>query len=245
MSPTKLYFFKNYVNGLMKPKDDLVRDRDYVTERYSVSGSRDVDFQFQPVERQCIVDGELKVVMSDYVRNCHLELISEKIRKSGAKSVLEVGCGTTVNLVLLSEKHPDVRFHGIDYVPERIQEGRKYFGDRLDAIELAQGDVSKLAFEDEAIDLVYSIHCLEQCERIIKDALDNMLRVARKAVVMIEPDAINSTLAQKQFLKQHDYLRSIDKHLRNRDGWDFTHTRLETYFNPLNRSGLYSMDRKA
>ncbi len=237
------FFFRYFVGSIIHSKSALIRDRDLVASQYSVAGSRDIDFQFQPTERQCIVEGELRSVPSDYVRTQHLKIISETITKLGAKAVLEVGCGTAVNLVILSEKHSDVRFQGIDYVPERIEEGRKYFGDRLGSIQLSQGDVSDLQFPDQSFDLVFSIHCLEQCERIIGEALGNMLRVARFAVLMIEPDAIHSNRAQLQFLKRHDYLLSIAAHLRNREGWRFTHTTLNTYFNPLNRSGLYLVER--
>ncbi|MCH2212782.1 MAG: class I SAM-dependent methyltransferase [Fuerstiella sp.] len=226
------YFFRAYLD-LDEPH---VRDQPRVMAAYSTSGSRDLDLMYHPTDRECVIDGSLKIVSSDYVRRCHLDVISGYLPDRGR--VLEVGCGNAINLIELRKMNPNLEFFGVDYVPQRLEQAQKYFGADLDGIHLQEGDVQHLDFNDKSFDVVFSIHCLEQCERILSKAVSEILRVAKK-VVHIEPDFQNSNYAQRKFLKSRDYLRSLRRELLAHSDWKTTVSGLDTYFNPLNRSGLF------
>ena len=64
--------------------------------------------------RPCFVTG----IAGTHTR---LLLIMQAIEKLGPKSTLEVGCGNGINLVLLSCRFPEIKFHGVELTQEGVQ----------------------------------------------------------------------------------------------------------------------------
>lgn len=144
------------------------------------------------------------------------------------RSVLEVGCGNGVNLLLLASRFPDIRFTGVELTAGGVAAARAFQqqNDRLprplvefapdgvqdDAafrrIDFRQGDAGALAFADGAFDLVYSVLALEQMESLRHRALGEMARVTGAATFMIEPFAeANRTIWRRLYVYRRDYFR--------------------------------------
>jgi len=122
------------------------------------------------------------------------------------RSVLEVGCGNGVNLLVAACRFPEIRFAGVEltaggvavarsaqaeaalpevlrrFAPEPLRDPGAHR-----RVELRQGSAAQLPFEDGAFDLVYSCLALEQMEEVRDRALAEMARVAARHVVMLEP----------------------------------------------------------
>lgn len=93
-------------------------------------------------------------------------------------SVLDVGCGGGSSLIqFLSYGFPASALHGIDIVPERIEEARK----RLPGVVLTCGDASKLDYAAGSFDLVLESTMFVQLtdEHLARDIAAEMIRVTR------------------------------------------------------------------
>jgi SAM-dependent methyltransferase len=122
------------------------------------------------------------------------------------RSVLEVGCGNGINLLLLAGSFPDVEFAGIELTREGNEAALEFqrqevLPDAMQAyaplplkdptafkrIRFLRGNAAELPFADNEFDLVYSVLALEQMEQIRDRALAEFARVAGKYTLMIEP----------------------------------------------------------
>lgn len=122
------------------------------------------------------------------------------------RSVLEVGAGNGVNLLVAACRFPGIRFAGVELTPGGVAVARSAQQEAalpevlqrfapeppIDVaahrrVDFRQGSADRLPFEDGAFDLVYSSLALEQMEEVRERALHEMARVAGRHVAMLEP----------------------------------------------------------
>jgi len=122
------------------------------------------------------------------------------------RSVLEVGCGNGINLLLLAGIFPDVEFAGIELTREGNEVALEFqrqavLPDAMHAyaplplkdptafkhIRFLRGNAAELPFAVNEFDLAYSVLALEQMEQIRDQALAEFARAAGKYTLMIEP----------------------------------------------------------
>lgn len=119
----------------------------------------------------------------------HRDLLIKIIEKHQPTSALEVGSNSGPNLVRLAQSNPDGRFVGIDVSSSAIDAGKKNLRDKnLKNIELMLGKADDLSdYPDGSFDVVFTDAVLIY---IGKDKIDKvrneMLRVAKKAIVLVE-----------------------------------------------------------
>jgi len=99
-------------------------------------------------------------------------------------SVLDLGCGPATQMVHLARLRPDIHITGVDLSTAMLEEGqRQVHAARLSNLTLVEGDMTDLAFPDEAFDAVVSsmalhhlptrehLHgCLREIERVLLSA---------------------------------------------------------------------------
>ena len=140
------------------------------------------------------------------IKRVHQLVLMRLFERLQPRTVLEVGSGNGINLLVLSARFPEVRFAGIelteagvaaataqmaepelrasiqDFSPEPVRDPRAH--KRLD---VRQGTASALPFAQDSFDLVYSVQALEAMDPIRGQVLSEMRRVSRGHVAMIEP----------------------------------------------------------
>ena len=150
--------------------------------------------------------------------------IIERVRP---RSVLEVGCGNGINLILLAGRFPAIRFAGVelteaghraaralqeqgvlpagmaDYAPLPLADPTAFR-----RIDFRQGNATRLPFEDGAFDLVITVLALEQMERVRAQALAEIARVTARHSLMIEPFRdVNQAFWPRLNVLRRDYFR--------------------------------------
>ncbi|MEX0828273.1 MAG: class I SAM-dependent methyltransferase [Haliea sp.] len=122
------------------------------------------------------------------------------------KTVLEVGFGRGINLLLLAARYPNIRFAGVELSTAGVDEARSIVASgalpkemrnfsplplrdigAVTELELHEGSAEALRFSDGAFDLVFTKQALEQMETIRHKALSEISRVSSAYVALIEP----------------------------------------------------------
>jgi SAM-dependent methyltransferase len=151
----------------------------------------------------------------------NMRMLNEILRDWGAKEVLEFGCGSGINMLLLRQAcglTEEVELSGFDYPSARFLTARsaiEYFDLAVSDLFMADGLNPPLA--DESFDVVFSHYVVEQMAGFEDRALDQMLRISRMGVVMFETAIHHPTLDQRMFMAHSGYSRDLPKAVLDRD----------------------------
>lgn len=104
--------------------------------------------------------------------------------------VLEAGCGTGAQTVIIAPQNPECRFTSVDISQDSLAEARKRIErENIKNVSFRQADIFNLPFEDEAFDHVFICFVLEHLEKPLL-ALESLKRVLKKGgtITVIEGD---------------------------------------------------------
>jgi ubiquinone/menaquinone biosynthesis C-methylase UbiE len=158
-------------------------------------------------------------------KRVHLLLLARVLERLSPASVLEVGFGNGLNLLLLSMQFPGITFSGVELTAAGVAAARELAHDpethpRLvpfatgplhdpeapRRLDLRQGTADALPLADKSVDVAITVLALEQMESIRDAALAELARVARRHVVMIEPFADwNADGHRREYIQRHHY----------------------------------------
>jgi ubiquinone/menaquinone biosynthesis C-methylase UbiE len=127
-----------------------------------------------------------------------LAFLAGVVEYLGAESILDIGSGTGRAVTFIKNRAPAVRVVGIEPVPELREVGHSK---GLARTELIDGDATALAFADGEFDLVCEFGALHHIRDNDK-AVDEMLRVARKAVFISDSNNFGQGSTAMRLLKQ-------------------------------------------
>ncbi|WP_448506489.1 class I SAM-dependent methyltransferase [Immundisolibacter sp.] len=155
-------------------------------------------------------------------------LLIRAIEKVRPRTVVEIGCGNGINLMMLACRFPQITFTGIELTPQghaaalAFQNAHGELPTNLRAfapeplpdpggfrrVTFLQGSATDLPFQDGAFDLAITVLALEQMEQIRARALAEIARVVRSHALMIEPFRdVNEGLWQRLNVRQRGYFR--------------------------------------
>ena len=140
------------------------------------------------------------------LKRVHQLYLLRLIEQINPTSILEVGCGTGLNLFVMAANFPGINFSGIELTSEGVQGAlavqRMATLPREIAsfsplppkdlsahrrIRFQQASAANLPFEPGSFDLVFSCQALEQMKAVSDLAISQIRRVTRRGAVMIEP----------------------------------------------------------
>ena len=118
------------------------------------------------------------------------ELLHRDERFPAGSRVLEAGCGTGAQSVILARNNPDVNFVSIDISPNSLELARRAVKQAgLRNVRFEEADVFRLPFPDTKFDAVFVCFVLEHLSKPLH-ALAELRRVLRSggAITVIEGD---------------------------------------------------------
>lgn len=225
------------------------RSPSIVEDQYDrVAGSYIQDNFYRDRIRFAVVDGAVAKISS--IEN--MKKIRSEIRTILSdlefETVLEVGVGelTTIGDIYAGFG-PDIACYGIDLSLNRLLHGLKEFEKRHESRPIvAKANALKLPFPDDAFDLVITRHTLEQMPGIFEEAIDEIVRVSRRHIVLLEPSFELGSVAQKLKMLDRDYVRGIPRFLsRRRDITSKPAYLMQNSANPLNHTACYRLEKKS
>lgn len=159
-------------------------------------------------------------------KRVHLLLFSKVIAATKPKNYIEIGSGNGVMLMMLSLMHPNVNFVGLElteagvnaakslqkldklpgeilkFIPANIKDPKAF-----KRVKFIQGNATKIPSKDNSFDFVATSLALEQMAAIQNKALEEILRVSRGYIGLLEPFRdYNTSKLQKIYTSARDYL---------------------------------------
>jgi ubiquinone/menaquinone biosynthesis C-methylase UbiE len=143
----------------------------------------------------------------------YVSAASQVIKKLGDfSSFLEVGVGEATVCLPLAKvigKNKKVKTFGFDISWSRVRYAvENIYSYSVDA-EFFCADLFSIPFPDSSIDLVFTSHALEPNGGREVDALRELARVAKKYIVLLEPDYERASDLAKSRMEQHNYVRGL------------------------------------
>lgn len=162
---------------------------------------------------------------------------------SEGDSILEVGVGeaTTLAGVLMEIRAKPIAAFGLDVSWSRVSVGRNWLAENGQRAFLFVGDLLNMPLADDSVDVIYSSHSLEPNRGREEQALRECLRVARKAVVLVEPLYELASPAAQARMREHKYVEGLAQVAERLGAIVVDHRLLDYASNPLNPSGVLSL----
>lgn len=221
--------------------------RENVEKKYEALTGTYIHREFEDGEVQSVywIDGEMKVAPRK-VKNAGMnDEQAQILKESGFGSILEVGAGELTTLTEIAGRIGlDRCYHGIDISFGRVYQGTKYFSARVPELDMTavRADAMSLPYPNDSFDIVFSSHCLEHIPLHYQRAIDEMIRVARRAVVLFEPSYELNGPVQKLRMRAHGYVRGIEDYLRQLPDVAVRPTTLLRHGAAYNRTACHFID---
>ena len=95
-------------------------------------------------------------------------------------SILEIGCGTGIDLRSFSDSF---QLHGIDLNDHALEIGRK----QLPNVNFQKGNITKLPFDDSSIDFVFTHGLMNYLDDdVLENGIAEMFRISKKWIMHCE-----------------------------------------------------------
>ena len=121
----------------------------------------------------------------------------------GVQSVLELGCGTGIDLRLFPDSF---ELHGIDLNEHALEIARE----KVPNVNFQKGNITKLPFEDSSIDFVFTHGLMNYLDDdILKKGISEMFRVSKKWIMHCE----KYEKTEKQIDENHKFRNMGEKWL--------------------------------
>lgn len=222
----------SFVKFLKKLKgQDISRGQTVIRAEYNRQWKRKVYDKYYPTPElsgQTWNWGEKRFITSNEagaaLRLCFLDYLIDKYSPT---SILEVGCGNGINVLTLSTKFTDCSFTGLELtdsgveqaqsiisegiLPESLQEFSPFQVEdprAVSSVSVMQGSALELPWPDNSFDLVYTSLALEQMEELRDQAIQEISRVSKTHIVMLEPFwEANRNIDQQHYIKAYSYFQ--------------------------------------
>lgn len=132
----------------------------------------------------------------DSVNHPHRDSLANIVASLKPESVLEVGANCGPNLAKIKSVLPDIELSGIDLSADAIAHRGEF--------DIVFGDVCDIPFDDFDLVLVDAV-LLYISPQFIKQAMDEITRVAQKYIVLVEWDSESMFGVEKNFHWARDY----------------------------------------
>ncbi len=176
----------------------------------------------------------------DYLDRYTGELFDVLSRTGSFGSLLEVGCGEATTLSLLGQRlSNEIELSGFDVSWSRVKLGRE-FAERCGLRpSLFCADLFKIPLADHSVDIVYTSHSIEPNGGREREAIQELARVARKWLVILEPAYDLAPAEARERMEKHGYVRNLAETIRGLGMELVDHRLFPVSANPLNPTGLY------
>ena len=167
---------------------------------------------------------------------------------SKVKTIFDFGTGemTTFYEIFKSLDKNKVYFVN-DVSLSRLYAGQKFIKTKikndLKKINFFTCPHANIPFKDNSIDLVITCHSLEPNNFCKKQLINELYRIAKKGVCMMEPHYERANKKQKRRMKKFGYIRGLEKYFIEKK-YNYKIFKNEYFFNKDNPSSIFILKKK-
>lgn len=178
---------------------------------------------------------------SEYINRYVCAILKELKNLGPCKSIMEIGVGeATLMSPLMQNLDPENKIlkFGFDISWSRIRFGQSHAAKFNQNLILFTSNLFDIPLSDSSIDIVYTSHSLEPNGGYEKKALEELYRVAKNYVVLLEPDFDCGIQDAKERMIKHGYVKNLAQNAKEL-GYEVIMDRsFEVFFNSLNPTRL-------
>lgn len=162
-------------------------------------------------------------------------------------AILEVGCGeaTTLAGVLNRLNNKPMQALGFDISWSRCAHGLTWLKENEASARLFVADLFDIPLGDASVDVVYTSHSIEPNGGREEAAIKELLRVAGRVVVLIEPLYELASANAQARMRSHGYVQHLKATAESLGAVVHDYRLLDYCANPLNPSGLMLIKKTA
>lgn len=151
-------------------------------------------------------------------------------------NLLDAGTGemTTLAHVVPALTSKPAKVYATDISDRRLEVGREYAARHGLAVTALRAELSSIPLADSAIDVVTTNHALEPNGGREQEILSELLRVAKRKLVLFEPCYELASEDAKARMRSLGYVRELAQHAKDVGGSVESLTLLSLVHNPLN-----------
>ncbi|MDA9134158.1 class I SAM-dependent methyltransferase [Candidatus Pelagibacter ubique] len=214
----------NISNRILKNKIYLNKSRslENVKKKYDqISGTYIHNTEIKNAKFYAELKDGTVVKCKGNIHSYYADIIGKIIKQTKTKSFLEVGAGelTHINKIYNRLKKNNFKIDksgALDISFKRLLVGKKYLISKKNKIDyIVQGNAAELPFANDSFDLIYTTHCLEQVPNLFVESVNEMLRVAKNYVVLLEPSFELSNKITSNYITYKGYVQINKKLLSN------------------------------
>ncbi len=159
--------------------------------------------------------------------------------------ILEVGCGEATTLAGVLKCLPSTPKHalGFDISWSRCAHGITWLDENAVSADLFVADLFDIPLNDASVDVVYTSHSLEPNGGSEDAAIKELIRVARRAVVLVEPVYELAGAEAQARMREYGYVRDLKKTAEKLGATVKDYRLLDYCSNALNPSGLLILEK--
>ena len=116
------------------------------------------------------------------------------------ESIMELGCGGGANLVCIQDAFPEIELYGVDVSNAGVEVTRNHVKGTFNVLDAR--------YFKQSVDLVLTVHALEQMRYIIKDVVDNVANNTEK-VLLFEPFFCMQNVFGKWHTLRSEYVQGV------------------------------------
>lgn len=177
---------------------------------------------------------EMAVLKDDYAG----EVVRVLRSLGGPEELLEAGVGEATTLSGVLEHLGPAPAWGFDLSWSRLAVARRWLQERGLGAALVTGDLFRIPFADNAIDIVYTSHSIEPNRGGELAIISELLRVARRYLVLLEPGYELASDEARARMDHHGYCRALVEAARAAGGEVVRHELFPVRLNPMNPTAL-------
>ena len=172
--------------------------------------------------------------------------IAEVLAPLRFDSMLDAGTGeatTLAELLPLLPRRPESVL-AFDLSLSRLLFARSHLRERAIArVELFTAALENIPLADASVDLVLTVHVVEPNGGREREVLAELLRVARRYLVLVEPSFELASDEARRRMEAHGYVRALPDHLRALGARIALHEPFGADLNPLNPAAILVVDQ--
>jgi ubiquinone/menaquinone biosynthesis C-methylase UbiE len=178
--------------------------------------------------------------MAEHKQRYGAAIAQEIVALCDPSSILEAGVGEATTLVEVIKKLPaETQAYGFDLCWSRVAHGKLWLDrNSISGTSLCTGSLFQIPFATNSIDIVYTSHSIEPNGGFERSILQELYRVARKYLILLEPGYELADEAAKARMESHGYCKNLVETAQDLDYSVIKHELFALTANPLNPTAI-------